>query len=189
MLACLACSGEIRDAAALWCPYCGASLRDGDTTASHAATISTPLAPGGVFAPDLRLSQYGPLNDARFAPGQIFASRYRIVSLLGRGAMGEVYRAEDLKLGQPVALKLIAVRMARGDERLQQFIAEVRLAREIAHPTSAGYDIGEAEGGITYRWNMSTVRRSSRSCGGSADYRARRRSIWRGSSARVWRGS
>jgi serine/threonine-protein kinase len=147
MPACLACSGEIRDAAALWCPYCGASLRDGDTTASHAATISTPLAPGGVSAPDLRLSQYGPLNDARFAPGQIFASRYRIVSLLGRGAMGEVYRAEDLKLGQPVALKLIAVRMARGDERLQQFIAEVRLAREIAHPNVCRvYDIGEAEG-------------------------------------------
>ena len=147
MPACLACSGEIRDAAALWCPYCGASLRDGDTTASHAATISTPLAPVGVFAPGLRLSQYGPLNDARFAPGQIFASRYRIVSLLGRGAMGEVYRAEDLKLGQPVALKLIAVRMARGDERLQQFIAEVRLAREIAHPNVCRvYDIGEAEG-------------------------------------------
>jgi serine/threonine-protein kinase len=87
------------------------------------------------------------LNDARFAPGQIFASRYRIVSLLGRGAMGEVYRAEDLKLGQPVALKLIAVRVARGDERLQRFIAEVRLARGIAHPNVCRvYDIGEAEG-------------------------------------------
>src|ERR1700730_3477466 len=61
--------------------------------------------------------------------------------------MGEVYRAEDLKIGQPVALKLIAVRVARGDERLQRFTAEVRLAREIAHPNVCRvHDIGEAEG-------------------------------------------
>ena len=45
---------------------------------------------------------------ARFAPGRILASRYRIVSLLGRGAMGEVYRADDLRLGQSVALKLMS---------------------------------------------------------------------------------
>jgi serine/threonine-protein kinase len=147
MPACLACSRDVRDGAAVWCPYCGAPLRDNDTTAADAATISGPLPLGSVPEPDLRLTQYGPLNDARFAPGQIFASRYRIVSLLGRGAMGEVYRAEDLKLGQPVALKLIAVRVARGDERLQRFIAEVRLAREIAHPNVCRvYDIGEAEG-------------------------------------------
>jgi predicted Ser/Thr protein kinase len=146
MLACSACSREVPDGAAVWCPYCRAPLRDNDTTTAHAATISGPLR-GSVREPDLRLSEYGPLNDARFAPGQIFASRYRIVSLLGHGAMGEVYRAEDLKLGQPVALKLIAVRVARGDERLQRFIAEVRLAREIAHPNVCRvYDIGEAAG-------------------------------------------
>src|SRR2546430_2622710 len=107
MAACPGCSREIRDAAALWCPYCGASLRGGDTAATRAPTIFKSLRHGAVLEPDARLSQYGPLNDARFAPGQIFGSRYRIVSLLGRGAMGEVYRAEDLKLGQPVALKLI----------------------------------------------------------------------------------
>ncbi len=93
------------------------------------------------------MAQHGPLDGARFAPGQIFAARHRIVSLLGRGAMGEVYRAEDLKLGQSVALKLVAASAARGDERVRRFIAEVRLARGIAHPNVCRvYDIGEADG-------------------------------------------
>ena len=66
--------------------------------------------------PDYPLQGSGPLGDARFAPGHIFATRYRIVSLLGRGAMGEVYRAEDLRIGHPVALKLLAVHGPWDDE-------------------------------------------------------------------------
>jgi serine/threonine protein kinase len=89
----------------------------------------------------------GPLDDARFAPGQIFSSRYRIVNLLGRGAMGEVYRAEDLKLGQSVALKLMSPSVRRQAQRLERFVAEVRLARGIAHPhVCRVYDIGEGDG-------------------------------------------
>ena len=127
---------------------CGASLRDDDksgiTGSNHRRHRSLVTALSS-RAP--RLSQYGPLDGARFAPGQIFAARHRIVSLLGRGAMGEVYRAEDLKLGQPVALKLMAARAARGDEHVRRSLAEVRLARGIAHPNVCRvYDIGEAEG-------------------------------------------
>jgi serine/threonine-protein kinase len=92
------------------------------------------------------LIEHGPLDDARFAPGHIFASRYRIVNLLGRGAMGEAYRAEDLKLGQPVAIKLLGVGDARRWE-VKRFTNEVRLARTISHPNVCRvYDIGEADG-------------------------------------------
>ena len=85
-------------------------------------------------------------NDARFTPGRVFASRYRIVSLLGRGAMGEVYRADDLKLGQPVALKLLSSPSLPSEDGLRRFVSEVRLAREISHPNVCRvYDIGDAE--------------------------------------------
>jgi serine/threonine-protein kinase len=76
----------------------------------------------------------------------LFAGRFRIVSLLGRGAIGEVYRADDLRLGQPVALKLLTTPGARPSDALQRFAAEVRLARTIAHPNVCRvFDIGEAE--------------------------------------------
>ncbi|HMJ86805.1 MAG TPA: serine/threonine-protein kinase, partial [Vicinamibacterales bacterium] len=85
--------------------------------------------------------------DARFPPGRIFAARYRIVSLLGRGATGEVYRADDLKLGQRVALKLLSPSSGPHPSFVTRFITEVRLARDIAHPNVCRvYDIGEADG-------------------------------------------
>jgi hypothetical protein len=57
-------------------------------------------------APRLRRSldpSVAEIDTFRFVPGRVFAVRFRIVSLLGRGAFGEVYRADDLRLGQPVA--------------------------------------------------------------------------------------
>src|SRR5258707_6959290 len=83
----------------------------------------------------------------RFLPGALFADRYRIVALLGRGGMGEVYRADDLRLGQPVALKFLPEALADDAGRLDRLYNEVRTARQIAHPAVCRvYDIGEAEG-------------------------------------------
>jgi hypothetical protein len=80
-------------------------------------------------------------------PGALFADRYRIVALLGRGGMGEVYRADDLRLGQPVALKFLPEALADDAGRLDRLYNEVRTARQIAHPAVCRvYDIGEAEG-------------------------------------------
>jgi serine/threonine protein kinase len=131
MVTCPACARSVALASAFWCPYCGGSLSEAETRT----------------ATDQTASPYPPLEDARFAPGLIFASRYRIVSLLGRGAMGEVYRADDTRLGQPIALKLLAFRGTPGRETFKRFTDEVRLARGIAHPNVCRvYDIGEAEG-------------------------------------------
>jgi len=84
---------------------------------------------------------------ARFAPGAIIGGRYRLVSLLGRGGMGEVYRADDLTLDQPVALKFLPDGVAVSDARLAQFHNELRVARQVSHKNVCRlYDLGDAEG-------------------------------------------
>ena len=83
-------------------------------------------------------------SEPRFAPGDVFADRYRVVELLGRGGMGEVYHAVDLTLDVPVALKFPRVTDALHRARLRH---EVRLARSVTHPAVARiYDIGEEDG-------------------------------------------
>ena len=61
--------------------------------------------------------------------------------------MGEVYRVEDLKLGQTVALKFLPQSLARNEEALARFVREVRIARQVSHPNVCRvFDIGEADG-------------------------------------------
>ncbi|HET9271008.1 MAG TPA: serine/threonine-protein kinase [Vicinamibacterales bacterium] len=83
----------------------------------------------------------------RFSPGAIISGRYRLVSLLGRGGMGEVYRADDLTLDQPVALKFLPEGIAASDARLAQFHNELRVARQVSHKNVCRlYDLGDADG-------------------------------------------
>ena len=75
------------------------------------------------------------------------ASRYRIIALLGKGGMGEVYRADDLTLGQAVALKFLPDDAARDEALLERFRNEVRMARRVSHPNVCRvYDVGEVDG-------------------------------------------
>jgi serine/threonine-protein kinase len=87
------------------------------------------------------------MDEGRFPPGTLLAQRYRIVSLLGRGGMGDVYRANDLLLAQAVALKFLPAQWTSDEPTLARFRNEVRIARQISHPNVCRvYDIGEAEG-------------------------------------------
>ena len=93
------------------------------------------------------LSSSGSIDHGRFAPGTILDNRYRVLGLLGRGGMGEVYRADDLRLGQQVALKFLPAVLSRDPVRLAQFHNEVRTARQVSHPNVCRvYDIGEIDG-------------------------------------------
>src|SRR5690348_7716612 len=79
-------------------------------------------------------------------PGSEVAG-YRIESLIGRGGMAVVYRAEDLRLARKVALKLLSPQLADNDQFRQRFIRESRLAASLDHPNIVPiYEAGEGDG-------------------------------------------
>jgi serine/threonine-protein kinase len=115
-----------------FCPACGVAVEGAalaiETVAMSTHRSSTP-------------------SQGRFAPGYLLGGRYRIVAMLGKGGMGEVYRADDLSLEQPVALKFLPEAVAHNPEALARFRNEVRIARQVSHPNVCRmYDLAEADG-------------------------------------------
>src|SRR6185295_8892974 len=73
--------------------------------------------------------------------------RYEILSLLGKGGMGEVYLAKDLKLDRSVALKILPADLAASRERMLRFVQEAKAAAALNHPNVAHvYEISEHDG-------------------------------------------
>lgn len=82
-----------------------------------------------------------------FASGEIISGRFRIVALLGRGGMGEVYKAEDLRLHRPVALKFLSEDVAGDWKFLRRFELEAQAASGLNHRNiCVVYDSGEQDG-------------------------------------------
>jgi serine/threonine-protein kinase len=114
---------------------------------SSAATPPRPPRSPSSSGGGSKLTSSDPIGGGRFTPGQIIAERYRVVAMAGRGGMGEVYRAEDLKLGQLVAIKFLPESLSEDASTLARFHSEVRIARQVSHPNVCRvFDIGDADG-------------------------------------------
>src|SRR5271165_764230 len=110
-----------------------------ETVVSHSVT--------GSAVPEISRASSVSEDEGRFVSGTLLGGRYRILTLLGRGGMGEVYRAMDLTLGQSVALKFLPEEASRNQRLLERFHGEVRVARVVSHPNVCRvYDIGQVEG-------------------------------------------
>jgi hypothetical protein len=146
---CSSCSAELPEASR-FCPACGAPagpLSQLPTGLATPSVAEAALRRGAPDSPVGRLASSPSLDGGGFAPGTILAERYRIIGLVGHGGMGEVYRADDLKLGQPVALKFLPQRLASEPAWIERFYAEVRHSRGVSHPNVCRvYDVGEIEG-------------------------------------------
>jgi hypothetical protein len=150
---CARCHAVLPDAAR-FCSSCGSpagsdALTIGASQATGSSPGSTRRTPAATGKPPSSgwLTSSDSISHGRFAPGALLDGRYRIIGLLGRGGMGEVYRADDLRLGQPVAVKLLPETLRHDPVRLAQFHNEVRTARQVSHPNVCRvYDIGEADG-------------------------------------------
>jgi predicted Ser/Thr protein kinase len=148
MSTCGSCGSQVPEIGR-FCLSCGAAMVSGDELTTMEFVNSKPRASARASSGSARVSSSsgGLLTEGRFLPGRLLAGRYRIIALLGRGGMGEVYRADDLTLGQPVALKFLPEEASKDETLLERFRNEVRLSRRVSHPNVCRvYDVGEVDG-------------------------------------------
>ena len=139
-MTCPGCGAEIAERA-VSCPACGASVTEGPSSFTTEPPTEPASLTEGTAADRVSLG--------RLVPGVVLAGRFRIAERLGGGGMGEVYRADDLGLGQPVALKVLRQEWAGSEGHLAELRAEVRVARSVSHANVCRiFDIGEADGRV-----------------------------------------
>jgi hypothetical protein len=145
---CPVCSTKLPDTHA-HCPVCLVTKTSTPPSRPDVTKTSAPISHREFLATvtrgadpiDVREGEY------RYAAGDLLADRFRIVAPLGKGGMGEVYRADDLSLGVSVALKILPERIATNAIWLTRFRKEVAAARQVSHPhVCRVFDITESNG-------------------------------------------
>ena len=133
-------------------------------------------SPAATSAPQLTPRPSTRADLTQLAPGSTFGGRYRILSVLGAGGMGVVYKAHDLELDDVVALKMLKPGMLVDAEQLDRLKSEIKLARKITHPNVLRtFDFGDVNGlpyismeyvrGLTLRYLLREAKRVPYSAG------------------------
>jgi serine/threonine protein kinase/Flp pilus assembly protein TadD len=125
------------------CPKCQSDNLDTSTFCSDCGTnLTTPK--------DIPITKTIETPKEELTTGSVFAGRYKIVTELGKGGMGSVYRAIDNEINEEIALKLIKPEISSDEKTIERFKNELKTARRIAHKNVCKmYYIGE-ESGIRY---------------------------------------
>ncbi len=124
------------------CPKCQG---DNPSDSKYCKECATPLPPSE--EPQVSVTKTVETPAEELTRGTVFASRYEIIEELGKGGMGRVYRVEDKKIKEEVALKLIRPEVASDKKTIERFSNELKMARKIAHRNVCRmYDLGEEKG-------------------------------------------
>ena len=128
--------------AGLKCPKCEFVNPAGRTTCARCNTA--------LSAKSLAEARAAQMSQIQFRPGQVVATRYTVVDLIGRGGMGCIYRVKDNALKEEVALKTLLPQFVRDKMVVERFFNEARIARGLSHPNIVRvHDIGMT-GNIIY---------------------------------------
>jgi serine/threonine-protein kinase len=122
------------------CPLCGASeIATPTSELSTVAVVPTPTPSSGAG------------GGVRVEAGHVFGERYRVLSLLGSGGMGQVFRVEDAKSGQALALKVLRPLDTDDADRVRRFQREIQVLTKIRHPAVLHIlDWGESPAGLFF---------------------------------------
>jgi eukaryotic-like serine/threonine-protein kinase len=143
---------------------------DGAVAARVSGVQPATAAPGASVAPEGQATLSG------IAPGSLLGQRFEILSVLGAGGMGIVYKAQDRELDDLVALKMLKRELWGDQSQLERLKSEIKLARKITHPNVLRtYDFGEIDGvpyismeyvrGVTLRYLLDETERLPYSAG------------------------